>query len=318
LLEIFKLAGVILFGGVAGALINEWFRRQKEKTQTVSLIERVNRSVSPGLDGVFLAKQDPKTGLLALLQNLHEYQLTLRNTSSLNLKDVEVQFDFSADDVESYASRPSLSKTALVAVEANAGMAEEKRFRWRIPHLPAGDSVEFTFRSINPKSVEYEVALYNTDSVVIEKIVGEPAPKQNVARNVGAWIAMGAACCLLVFILFLVVTGRLVGSSGEKFSNVEQADCSLRIVSLYDQYGQQLRSPWRIKDRIFNAGAFPCVIEAPDIEPKGSFTVAVGEVFEKEWIVEQVPVAKSVPITVHGRPNETASISVPIYTEQPK
>jgi hypothetical protein len=56
LLEILKLVVSILCGGAAGALLNEWFRRRKGKVQPISLVERVNRSVSPELEGITLAR----------------------------------------------------------------------------------------------------------------------------------------------------------------------------------------------------------------------------------------------------------------------
>ena len=54
--KILKLVVSILFGGAAGALLNEWFRRRKGKVQRVALIERVNRSANPELQGITLAR----------------------------------------------------------------------------------------------------------------------------------------------------------------------------------------------------------------------------------------------------------------------
>jgi hypothetical protein len=56
LLEIIKIVITFLSGGAAGALLKEWFSRRKGKVQPISLIERVNRSVSPELEGITLAR----------------------------------------------------------------------------------------------------------------------------------------------------------------------------------------------------------------------------------------------------------------------
>src|SRR6202034_2584960 len=117
-----KLVASILFGGAAGAFLNEWFRRRKGKIQSISLIERANRLVSLELEGITLARlvDDGPQRRLEELKNLREYQLTLRNTSSVNLQNVEIQFEFPVEGVHAWASRPSLSKTALVHVDAAA------------------------------------------------------------------------------------------------------------------------------------------------------------------------------------------------------
>jgi len=81
-LEILKLVGTFFFGGAAGQLLAEWFRRRSGKLQTVALIERVNRQVSPDLKGITLARVMGAAGNRQLqeIRNLREYQLTLRNT----------------------------------------------------------------------------------------------------------------------------------------------------------------------------------------------------------------------------------------------
>src|SRR6185503_12011723 len=101
------------------------------------------------------------------LTNLREYQLTLRNTATIYLQDVEIQFEFPTEDVEAWASRPALSKTAPVLVDAVIADPWKKGFRWRIPHLPSSDSVEFSFRAVNPPSDDYEAALYKTERVIL-------------------------------------------------------------------------------------------------------------------------------------------------------
>ena len=71
-------------GGAAGALLNEWFRRRRDRVQSIPLIERVNRLISPELKGFTLARvvgSSTNRGLEEV-KNLREYQLTIRNTST--------------------------------------------------------------------------------------------------------------------------------------------------------------------------------------------------------------------------------------------
>jgi hypothetical protein len=317
LLEIIKIVITFLSGGAAGALLKEWFSRRKGKVQPISLIERVNRSVSPELEGITLARLvgDEPNRHLEALRNLREYQLTLRNTSSINLQNIEIQFEFPSTDVEDWVSRPSMSKTALVPIETDPTAPGETIFRWRIPHLPAGDSIEFTFRAVNPPSGDYEVALYNSDAVIIEKVIGEPPPK-TTSVSTGAWITIIAAMVISIGFIWLIASGRLVNSSGEKFSAVKEGGCDLRVVSLYDQYGTRLNSPWRIKDRIFNVGTQGCVIQFGQISQKAPFTIGSGDVFEREWIVERVPVLVRSDLSVGLSDGTMKKIPIQIYAEQ--
>jgi hypothetical protein len=221
LLEVLKLVVTILFGGVAGAFLNEWFRRRKEKIQSISLIERVNRLVSPELEGITLARlvDDGLHRRLEELKNLREYQLTLRNTSSINLQNAEIQFEFPVEGVQAWASRPSLSKTALVQVDSTVSEPWRQGFRWRIPHLPSGDSVEFTFRSVDAPSGDFEAALYNSELVIVEKIIGEPAPK--ATRRSVAVIIVPALLVMVVGVVILgYASGHLVNPSGEELSGI--------------------------------------------------------------------------------------------------
>jgi hypothetical protein len=55
MLELTKLLAAVLCGGLAGAIITEWFRRRREKVQRVQLIEHVNRPVS-ALEGFTVAR----------------------------------------------------------------------------------------------------------------------------------------------------------------------------------------------------------------------------------------------------------------------
>lgn len=309
----------ILFGGAAGALLNEWFRRRKGKVQPISLIERVNRSVSPELEGITLARMvgDDTNRHLEALLNLREYQLTLRNTSTINLQNVEIQFEFPVEDIEAWASRPSLSKTALVLIDSVASDPWKKSFRWRIPHLPAGDSVEFTFRAVNPPSESYEAALYNSDLVIVERVVGEPAPKTKQFTAAGFFgIVLVAVVLAALITLLLWVTGFAVPASGEKFFNVKEGGCDLRVISIYDHYGDRRSSPWRIKHRIFNTGTQSCVVQSVQINPKGPFTIGPGDVFDREWIIEYPPKLISTDLSVGLSSTTLKKISIQIYAEQ--
>lgn len=69
------------------------------------------------------------------------------------------------------------SQTALIAIDAVATEPWLKAFRWRIPHLPRGDSVDFTFQALTPSSDQYVAALYNAERVVINKVSGEPSSR---------------------------------------------------------------------------------------------------------------------------------------------
>lgn len=200
LLEILK--GVLPFigGGLAGAVLNEWFRRRSSKIQPIPLIERVNRLVNPELKGFALARVagDPDNRRLEEIRNLREYQMTLRNTSTIHLQDLEIQFEFPTEDVEAWASRPSLSKTALLPVGASITDPWKKGFRWRIPYLPSTDSVEFSFRAVDPPSDDYEVALYKADRVIVQRSKGEPTSKGKAER--AAVVVTAAAVLASAFI----------------------------------------------------------------------------------------------------------------------
>jgi hypothetical protein len=119
-MEILKVVITLLGGGLAGAFFNEWLRRRRSGVQRIPLVERVNRRVSSELKGFTLARtvDDPSGRKLEEVRSLREYQLTLRNSSPVHLKDADIQFEFPADEVQGWASRPALSRTALVLVGA--------------------------------------------------------------------------------------------------------------------------------------------------------------------------------------------------------
>jgi hypothetical protein len=145
--------------------------------------------------------------------------------------------------------------------------------------------------------------LYNSDLVIVEKVIGEPAPKRKHTSE-GAVFLISIVTAVLVSLMVLWISGGLVSSKAERFSNVKQAGCDLRIISFYDRYGERLNSPWRIKDRIYNAGTQSCVVESVQVNPKGPFPIGPGDVFEKEWIVERVPTLVGIDLSV-GLTNTT-------------
>jgi hypothetical protein len=112
MLEALKIIASLLGGGLAGVFVNEWLRRRREKVQRVQLIERVNRPVS-ALEGFTVARPSAD-GALVEVKDVREYQLTMRNSTSTHLVDVEVQFDFPASDVQALVSLPAMSRTPLV------------------------------------------------------------------------------------------------------------------------------------------------------------------------------------------------------------
>jgi hypothetical protein len=146
-----RVIASFLGGGLAGAVLNEWLRRRREKVQRIQLVERVNRLIGP-LEGFTLARvTNDGSGELREVRDLREYQLTMRNSTSTHLQNAEVQFEFPSDDVQALVSIPVLSRVSLAPLDAPT-TAGKKIFRWKVPHFPAGDSVEFTFRAVAPSS----------------------------------------------------------------------------------------------------------------------------------------------------------------------
>ncbi len=271
-LDLLKIVFPFLGGGLAGAFLNEWFRRRSGKLQSIPLIERVNRLVSSELKGFTLARitGDTQNPQLEAIRNVREYQLTLRNTATIHLQEVEIQFEFPTEDIEGWASRPAISKTAPVVVEAVVAAPWKKGFRWRIPHLPSTDSIEFSFKAVNPSSADYEVALYNTDCVVVEKSKGEPstdkstrAARYHVARLAFSVAAVGALGAIL---------SLLFADNGSKLTTVNDLGCTLTIVSAYERFPGQGGSwpwtpgPWRVYHHIVNTGTKNCLVASDRLE----------------------------------------------------
>ena len=281
--EILKIVLPFLGGGLTGALLNEWFRRRSGKLQSIPLIERVNRRVSPELEGFTLAPVigDPRNQQLEEVENVREYQLTLRNTATIHLQNVEIQFEFPTEDIEGWVSRPALSKTAPIPIEAVVTEPWKRGFRWRIPHLPSTDSIEFSFKAVNPASPDYEVALYNADRVVIEKSKGEPAEQRQ--RWLGNVLAMAAATIAVVSLtLTALVPLWLFNDKGGKVSIVRDRECTFTISSSYERFGADEAAwpwssgPWQVSNRVVNAGLQKCVIQSEQLT-SGPVALAPGE-----------------------------------------
>ena len=314
LIEIVKIIVSIFFGGFAGAVLNDWFRRRDSKLQTIPLIERVNRLVNPELDGITLARVVGEGGHRQLeeLPNLREYQLTLRNTSTIHLQDVEILFEFPAKDVQALVTRPALSKTPLVGVLVAQEDNSEKAFRWKIPHFPSGDSVEFTFRAVDPSSPSFEVALFNNNRTVIEKVTSEPAASGRGSPQLKPMIAGLVVAFAIPLLLYSL---RLLPSSQEKLTTVKLSGCDLQIISFYDRYGQDFDSPWRVKHRVFNLGAAPCMITSDQLDKAGPFAVLPGVVFERELITKSRPVLIESPASVGQRGADPSKTVINLYVE---
>jgi hypothetical protein len=303
----------LVSGGLAGAVLNEWYRRKHGRLQRIQLIERVNRLVNPNLQGgITLARIVDNQ--LEDLENLREYQLTLRNTSTVHLQNVEIQFEFPAEDVQEYASpRTTLSKTALLKIDVipTDATAFPTVFRWRIPYLPSGDSVEFTFQAVNPPSANYEVALYNSDRVIVETVKGEPAP----ATKGSPWKIFAVASTAVVLLVSLILAGEWFGIIGptDYLSIVKEGGCDLRIVASYERYEQDSNTRI-IRHRIFNAGR-SCVIKSELLDPKGPFTIGAGDTITRERLAQSRPRLVQTEVFVGATGAPLQRISIPLYSE---
>jgi hypothetical protein len=328
MLEILKVLGGLLTGGLMGAVLTEWFRRRHGRVQRIPLIERVNREVNPDLQGIILARKVGSTTSdqkLEELKNLREYQLTMRNTSSIHLQDAEVQFEFPADDVQAWVERPSLSKTALVEVDATATAPWKKAFRWRIPHLPSGDSVEFTFRAVDPSSDAYEAALYHT-GVVFERKVGEPPPRKD-RFDVLAKFALASAAGLGVAVLVSVLASPVsrlfrnlpeAETLWEPPTEVRLAGCDLIVSSNASTYSltSPLTSPqgqWVSSLGVQNVGELDCVVRSEGSNLMTPETIPAGAKKTTEAFSEKKPQLVYVMLSVSSANFPPATRKVSIY-----
>lgn len=320
LLEALKIAVSILGGGAAGALMNEWFRRRSGRLQPIPLIERVNRLISPELKGFALARVvgNGDTRQLEEIQNVREYQFTLRNTSTIHLHDAEVQFEFPSQNVEAWAERPVRSKTAPMEIKATATSPWRGAFRWRIPEFPASDSIEFTFRVIDPPSGDYEVALYNGGQVVIQRSKGEPPANKSVGAKSAMllhtiWLGVIAAT-LAAFVPF-----AFWGSEATNSSFVSGNGCSLEIASQYNRLSEDFwpwKGPWEMKASVRNIGNGPCIFATDTFGGKPR-TLAPGDsAFFPSAFSETRPKLAPSPIAF-GTVGPTAKSTVRIFQSAP-
>jgi hypothetical protein len=318
LLETLKIVLPFLFGGLAGSLLTEFFRRRNTKIQVIPLIERANRLVSPKLKGFTLARLSgsAESPRLEGIENLREYQLTLRNTSTVHLQGVEIQFEFSTADVEAWAGRPSLSNTAPEIVEAAPADPWKKAHRWRIPHLPSTDSIEFNFRVVNPVSEAYEVALYNSDRVVVEKTKGEPRPPRGLGqewRSSALFSAFFAA-----FLALLTGASMFLWPTGSRnVATVGEGGCGLTVISSFDQVSISSwpwTGPWEISHRILNTGVQKCVLESSEFTG-ASITIPPGQELRRTSYSKSRP--KLTPQTIIFDANGAAhTAQVSAYREE--
>jgi hypothetical protein len=266
LIEILKIMLPLLGGGAVGAFLNEWFRRRGGRIQTIPLIERANRLVSPKLKGFTLARLSGD-GRLESIKNVREYQFTLHNTSTVHLQDVEVQFEFPTEDVEAWAERPTRSKTAPLPIDVVITKPWKKGYRWRIPQFPSTDSIDFTFRAVDPESDDYEVTLYKSDRVVIEKSNREPTVERTYFRSL---LFRWSFPVVFVILVSLSVVGFFFGLSGnaKNLSSVSEAGCTLTVLSSFEQVNSEAlpwQGPWQLNYRVLNAGTRKCVVQSDQL-----------------------------------------------------
>lgn len=229
--------------------------------------------VLPELEGITLARRSTTNPQLEEVKNLREYQ-TSRLTRSIS----------------------GIDCTLL-----------------RLRRNHSGDSVEFTFRAVDPSSESYEAALYRSEGVIFERIVGEPPPKKGQTFPI---VVVLSAFLLGALMIWLISTGRLQSTSGEKLTRIKLAGCDLRVVSLFDVYGRDFYSPWRIKHRVFDVGTEDCVIQSEKMNLASPVTVKPGEALERESISESAPKLVDIEISVGATRNSLTKTTVPLYVER--
>jgi hypothetical protein len=319
MLDILKLLASFVTGGVAGALLTEWFKRKREGVQRVQLIERVNRLVSPNLEGFTLARIVHEPGMpvsqLQTVKSLRQYQLTMRNATSVHLQGVEVQFEFPAEEVSAWCSRPTLSKTSLESINANATTPFQTAYRWKIPHFPSGDSVEFTFQAVEPQSDEYEAALYNTAGVVLERIVGEPPPTERNRRTLAFNIGLTASLSLVGVLLFFIIQRATVHHPETFTSTVKAAGCDLQVVS-YMKPPRLRGEPWLVRNRVMNVGNMNCVVQSMPLMLENPVTIKVASFVERERFSETAPSLSDIDLSVGVAGDSLSPATAKIYLER--
>lgn len=200
-------------GGALATVLGEWLRRGHRRTRTISLLERVNRNpLEYELKGLRLVREEGPGA--APVTSLRQYELVLQNTSDQRLRDAEIQFDFAADDIYASVTRPSLSRTAPVEAKpspAEPGWTRSKR--WKIPQLVPGDSLSFSFHAVNPKTSEFEYALYSDPAVIVRKTYEAPTAQRSAFY--GDWFTRSVmlAAIVLVIVSFFRPTSMNIPTS---------------------------------------------------------------------------------------------------------
>jgi len=206
------------------------------------------------------------------VRGVREYQFTLRNTSTIHLHDAEIQFEFPTEDVDAWAERPIRSKTTPVLINAQISGEWKRGFRWRIPEFPSSDSIEFTFRAVNPpyRKNEYEVALYNSPQVVIERTNREPTDISGIASVFRRFPLWAALPILSLCFLAVEISAWVASPTGDKSTAVNLAGCSLYVetssshvdlhfLEFMMQFGQN--GPFHIETSVLNTGSQKCFIQ---------------------------------------------------------
>jgi len=291
-LEILKILASLLGGGLVGSLVTILYNRRLSRLQKILLIERVNQLVTADLEGITLARRvggyHSDSTQIEPVSNVREYQLSLRNTSNLHLRDAEIQFEFDVEDVLARTQRPALSKTPLVQLEAVPAEPWKKAFKWKIPHFPVGDSVEFTFQAVESPTGGYEVALYNADRAIVKRVSGEPASKERylpwsalLASITGLLLSLAAGYVTFAPSLSRQSLNRPTESTPPSLSRVQiaQNGCFLAIRSQYDEYKSDTGLVFRVWLEIYNDGEQDCTVQ---LDPQGE-TVTIKARYGHSW-----------------------------------
>src|SRR5262245_12925835 len=120
----------LIAGGAFGALINEFFRRRRERTRTIPLIELVNTNpLRFGLSGIELVRTNGGT-----VTDLRYIRLRLKNTSGAPIQNARIQFKFvNAEEIVPWVSNLASSKADLIQDEPLPVQPPwYAAFRWRI------------------------------------------------------------------------------------------------------------------------------------------------------------------------------------------
>jgi hypothetical protein len=263
------IIGVLTF--IALWVWNTWLGRRRVE---LLLIERTNRlEADPKVNGITLARvvkfSDPRQ--LEEIKQLYEYRLKLHNTSSLQIEDAEIQFDFPSTVVVPTVSRTAKGQLQLEEVDSPVRDPNyAKALRWKIPSLYHGDSVDFTFRVVDPASENYAVALYKSKATLKKQ-----GPEQ--ASNAYKIATLVLAASMFGVLATLVIPGS--GSTG--WQEITAGGCTVDVLSTFQQYQSDFRSrispwrgPWLIHHEFYNPGP-NCIVTSPMLfnDPKGKYLV---------------------------------------------